>query len=111
MMATIMQWNCRGLYHHFEQLKLLLQQYNPAVLCLQETKLKAEQEILGLCNFSKYKKNYTQGIIASGGVALLVRNDIIQSELELNTPLQAVAARVTLNGKAISIISIYLHPD
>ena len=34
---------------------------------------------------------------ATGGVALLINKSYLFSEVHLNTPLQAVAARVTLN--------------
>ena len=81
------------------------------MIALQETKLKTNETILGIRKYSKYTKNYTDGEIACGGVSLLVRDDLIQAEIELNTPLQAVAARVTLYGKAISAVSLYLPPQ
>ena len=37
-MATILQWNCRGLMNNHSELGLLSQQYNPVALCLQEKK-------------------------------------------------------------------------
>jgi hypothetical protein len=43
-------------------------------------------------------------------VALLVNNAHLFSKVQLNTPLQAVAARVTLN-KVITFCSIYLPPS
>ena len=46
---------------------------------------------------------------ATGGVALLVNKSCLFSEVHLNTPLKAVAARVTLN-KVITFCSIYLPP-
>ena len=45
-----------------------------------------------------------------GGVALLIDNSYLFSEVQLNTPLQAVAARVTLS-KAITICNIYIPPS
>ena len=44
------------------------------------------------------------------GVALLINKSYLFSEVHLNTPLQAVAARVTLN-KVITFCSIYLPPS
>ncbi|KAG7166390.1 putative RNA-directed DNA polymerase from transposon BS-like 3, partial [Homarus americanus] len=37
IMATIVQWNCRGLLAHWEELQLLLSKVSPICICLQET--------------------------------------------------------------------------
>ena len=37
MKNTIIQWNCRGLRASYDELQLLLNDYDPAVVCLQET--------------------------------------------------------------------------
>ena len=47
---------------------------------------------------------------ATGGVALLIDNSYLFSEVPLNTPLQAVAARVTLS-KAVTVCKIYIPPS
>ena len=47
---------------------------------------------------------------ATGGVALLINNSYLVSEVHLNTPLQAVAARVTLD-KVVTFCGIYLPPS
>ena len=107
-----MQWNCRGYYSNYSSFKVLLNRRNPAVVALQETKQRATQRNL-LCPraYVPITKPFTGGEIASGGVGLLINRDLIQAEIELNTQLQAVAARITLHGKPMSIISLYLHPD
>ena len=47
---------------------------------------------------------------ATGGVALLINKSYLFSEVHLNTPLQAVAARVMMN-KVVTFCSIYLPPS
>ena len=37
--CDILQWNCKGLSIRAEDLKVLLRDCNPGVICLQETKL------------------------------------------------------------------------
>ena len=39
MKNTIIQWNCRGLRANYDELQLLFNDYDPAVVCLQETYL------------------------------------------------------------------------
>ena len=40
MQNRIIQWNCRGFKANYEETLLLLKDYEPAALCLQETHLK-----------------------------------------------------------------------
>ena len=47
---------------------------------------------------------------ATGGVTLFVNNDHLFGEIQLSSPLQAVATRITLN-KIITVCSIYLSPS
>ena len=47
---------------------------------------------------------------AAGGTAILVRQGIIHSHIQLDTPLQATAARITLS-KTITLCSIYIPPS
>ena len=47
--------------------------------------------------------------MASGGSSIVVKNSIPQSQIQLNTNIQAVAVKVTLH-KTIHVCSIYLPP-
>ena len=87
---------------------LLSNLYKPAVIGLQETLLTnlKTPSMTGFSFLTKSSPNNT----ATGGVALLVNNAHLFSKVQLNTPLQAVAARVTLN-KVITFCSIYLPPS
>ena len=110
-MASFLQWNCRGFYRNYPFFKVLLSEMNPSVIALQETKFKPKADIKGLRAYTPYSKPYTGGVIASGGAALFIKTDLIQTEIPLNTQLQAVAARVTIHNRPISAISLYLNPD
>ena len=41
----IIQWNCRGLKHNYNEVFLLISEYNPPVFCFQETFLKLNENI------------------------------------------------------------------
>ena len=45
MKNTIIQWNCRGLRANYDELQLLLNDHDPAVVCLQETYLKEPNHV------------------------------------------------------------------
>ena len=109
-MDTLLQWNCRGLKHNFNELKLLISAHNPIAICLQETYLK-ESENLNVKNYSLYNyyANQENGK-ASGGVSILIRNDIAHKEIDINTNLQVKAVTLTTN-KQFTLCSVYLPPQ
>ena len=108
-MADILQWNVRGLRARAEELKVLLRDHDPGILCLQETKLGDGMFNLGL-NYSLYRSDPPAGDRAKGGAAVAVHKRLQHSAIALNTNLQAVAVRVILE-KEITVCSIYLPPD
>lgn len=103
----IIQWNCVSLNTHFINLELLLKKYSPAVICLQETRLKPNSK-LKLKGYTEYYKSNSNGL---GGVGILVKNTILQSSVVLHSSLQAVAVCVTIRGKPYIVSSIYLPPS
>ena len=108
MENKFIQWNCRGLRPNFDELSLLIQKYNPLSVCLQETFLK-ETDNIHIRGFNLYHKFHDTENRASGGVSIIINENIAQSILDLNTNLQAVAVRVTAH-KTFTICSIYLPP-
>ena len=105
-MESIIQWNINGYYTHLEQLKLIINEYTPIVISLQETNFKGEHspKIQG---YTCYVKNRESESYASGGVALLINDHIDSNEIHLDSEIEAIAAE--LNGpNKICVCSIYL---
>ena len=110
MLPSILQWNIRGLRSNSEELKILFNEENPSVSCLQETMLPTTFYNIGL----NYRFYGTIPIInnigrAKGGSAIIVKTDIYHELLALQTPLQAVAVKVVFK-KQLTICSLYLEP-
>ena len=110
MLPSILQWNIRGLRSNSEELKILFNEENPSVSCLQETMLPTTFYNIGL----NYRFYGTTPIInnigrAKGGSAIIVKTDIYHELLALQTPLQAVAVKVVFK-KQLTICSLYLEP-
>ena len=105
---TIIQWNCRGIRTNYEDLQQLLTNHNPQIVCLQETFLKESSSI-------KFKQYYPYNYLnkggnrVSGGVLILVRKDIPQSQIHVDTNLQGIVVKATLH-KPIHKCSIYIPP-
>ena len=108
MANKLIQWNCRGLKANFNELLLLLTGLCPSIICLQETFLKPSDN-LNIRGYNMYNHIYQSGDRASGGSSIVVNNSIPQSQIQLNTNIQAVAVKVTLH-KTIHVCSIYLPP-
>lgn len=90
-------------------IKLLIADYNPMILCLQETNFKNTQAHK-LKNFSCFFRNRENGNRASGGVAVYVSNSIEAESIPLVTQLEAVAVSIKDNIK-FSICNLYIPPN
>ena len=89
MTNSVIQWNCRGLRPNFDELSILIVKHNPLAVCLQETFLKDTDNIT-VRGFNLYHKCQETENRASGGVSILVNENIPQSIVTLNTQLQVV---------------------
>ena len=106
--CDIIQWNYKGLHTRAEELKVLLRDSNPGVICLREAKLVPEEFNLGL-NYNIFSSASLAGDCVHGGAAIIVHKSLQYSPLPVVTDLQAVALTVVLD-KQITICSIYLPP-
>ena len=111
-MSSLLQWNCRGLVANWAESKMFFLLLAPLVIALQETWfLPTDPYDFSLFNYSLYRYDETDGERRHGGAALYVSNDFVHDAITLNTPLQAVACTVRLNGRNIDICSIYIPPN
>ena len=97
---TYLQWNCRGFKVNCNELSLLIQNYCPEALCLQETNFK-ETDKINIKNYIMYNC-YAQTDRTSGGSSIAINNRYFHSQINLKTNLQAVAIRF------ITLCSVYI---
>ena len=109
MENSFIQWNCRGFRNKLEEIQLFIKNHNPIAICLQETLLK-DNESLSIKNHHLQLHSTIDNGKVSGGVCILVRNDIPNSEVQIQTPLQAIAVQIATKKK-ITLCSIYLQPN
>ena len=81
----------------------------PSIICLQETFLKPSDN-LDIRGYTLYNHIHQAGDKASGGASIILNNSIPQSQIQLNTNLQAVAVKATVH-KTIHVCSLYLPPS
>lgn len=106
-MANIIQWNINGYNNHKEYLQFIISDNNAEIICIQESNLKDQNEIK-LRNFTCYNKNRHDCTHASGGVAMLINNNLYSKEIPITTNLEAVACKVLIKNQLITICNIYL---
>ena len=109
MTNHILQWNCRSVKANYEELNLLINEKKPVAVCLQETFLKNSDKCT-LKYHSCYYKNCSDNDKASGGVAVIVNNNVPHHAVKLDSILQAVAVSISLN-KTFTLCSVYLPPS
>ena len=86
----IIQWNCRGLKPNYNEVSLLISEYNPSVFCFQETFLKPDDN-LSLKGFNVHNYVHTDCLRPSGGASIFVKSSFPQRKIDLQTELQATA--------------------
>ena len=106
-MHSILHWNCRGLRTSAQELQALVQRSRPVAICLQETKLSPDSHF-AMRGYSVFRKDLTVSTVAHGGVALAVHHSVPASHIPLRSPLQAVAARLHVMHRDVTICSVYL---
>lgn len=106
---TLIQWNINGWKTHFNDLKILIKEENPFCICLQETHLKANDNI-SLKNFEIYRTDSPNDSHGYRGVMIAVNKSVFSKKIEIVSDLQIIAVTVHL-GITFSICNIYLPPN
>ena len=101
----LLQWNVQGLRSKKDEILELIQLHKINIMAFQETKLWTYNNF-SIPHFNIIRKDGHFNHTPHGGVALLIHESIPHESITLNTPIQAVAARVRLH-KTITICNIY----
>lgn len=108
--GCIISWNCRGISNKKCELIELINENNPACICIQESKLR-ENHCFNFHNYNFEHKAQVIGEneIAKGGVGFLIKPGINYTQINLTTNFQAIAVQLNLHRK-ITVCSIYIPP-
>ncbi|GBN18768.1 hypothetical protein AVEN_39699-1 [Araneus ventricosus] len=107
-MGTFLSWNCRGIRSKLQDLKGLINLFNPVCIGLQETFLSSNNP-LKLRGYNSVRKDAATGSNHSGGVCILTSNLYPSTPLSLHTSLQAVAIQVHART-LVTVCCVYLPP-
>ena len=104
-MNSIIHWNLQSYYAHFSHLKLIIRDYTPGVICLQETLIKPNRRTYPPSQYNILTSNVTRNDSHERGAAILIRQNLFHKRIDLTTNLQAVAAKIMIS-KLFTICSI-----
>ncbi len=106
------QWNCASLNkQHKDQINALLTDFEYDIFCINETWLckKTTDEDLKKYFEEKYNIIRKDRNCQGGGVATLIRKDIVYEKIDLdNFNLELVAIKVTFGKSQFNLINIYI---
>ena len=100
---SILQWNLRSFNKQRNDLRYLLKHFNPLVVCLQETQLKALPTPIPDYHFISFPHSLST-------TCILIHKSVPFEPVTINTPLQCTATRIFL-GHWFTIVSLYLSPS
>lgn len=103
---NILQWNLNGFFKKQNELKLIINNLNPQIICLQETNFK-EDYTAPLKEYSGFRKNRITANRASGGTSIYVKSNIPVKETQIKSNLETIAITIELKEK-FTICNIYL---
>ena len=106
MKNTIIQWNCRGLRANYDELQLLLNDYDPAVVCLQETYLKEPNNVT-FRNYNLFNTFAAGDGRGTGGVAIIINNKCPSSQIHLKNEYTSCGCERHLTSNNQRLLNIY----
>ena len=104
---AVISWNIRSFNTNKDDLDVIIANYNPKVIALQETRCNEDSSFdrNGYVSFSKPGPGGTH----HGGITTLVHKSTPHNLLKIDTPLQAIATQVTFK-QSVTVCNIYIPP-
>ena len=104
---NILQWNIRGFSSNYIDLQLLISQWSPVAICLQETKLPL-QSGKAIRGYSFIESPYDYGN-QSSNTAIIIRDDIPFRNFNFLSNIRFTAIKIFIK-KWYTLCSVYLPP-
>ncbi|KAL3290400.1 hypothetical protein HHI36_023741 [Cryptolaemus montrouzieri] len=107
-MLKVLQWNIRSIFSNFNDLKILIQDIEPDVICLNETFLNFNS-IISISNYTILRIDRQDGY---GGLAFAVKNCIPYRNInffDIDLPQNFQIACISIGE--LSLINVYVPPD
>ena len=109
---NFVQHNIRDIKTNYYNLQTLITLHRPDIICLQETQLGPNTTLdnkkpINFPDYKIYRKDCKPG---KWGVAIMVKQNIPQWYMDINSKLEQVSVKIFYKGKELSVTSLYLTP-
>lgn len=105
-MNNIIQWNCNGCTSHYPELQMLICNYDPFAICLQESHLKPTQPFT-VKGYKVYRCDDNIIHRAKGGVCTLIKDIVSARQVNILSNLQVLVVEI-VEPFHITLCNIYL---
>ena len=102
--TSILQWNIQGIKNKKDELLELIGRHSSSIVAIQEMKM--PPNMMKLPNYTEISKIGHLNRSYHGGVALFIKSSVPFREVQVNSPLQVVAAEVNLRS-TFTVCNIY----
>uniref|UniRef100_A0A0K8W3B0 RNA-directed DNA polymerase from mobile element jockey n=1 Tax=Bactrocera latifrons TaxID=174628 RepID=A0A0K8W3B0_BACLA len=109
-MFNILQWNMHGYYNNFHELDILIKEYAPSFISLQETNLAAGKSATAPNQYQSYFYNLPQNLTSKRGIAILIKKSTPHKQIPVSSNIATIAIEISLSFQ-FSIISLYIPPS
>ena len=98
------------MYTRLPYLQKLIEETDPNIICIQESKLRANKNIR-LKHYQHPPARKDREIEGGGGVMIFVKQGLPYTEEILETSMEAAAIKIYLREMTLSVVSLYIPPD
>ncbi|XP_049316160.1 RNA-directed DNA polymerase from mobile element jockey isoform X1 [Bactrocera dorsalis] len=106
----ILQWNLKGLFNNYPDLNILINEFSPHVIALQETHLPTNKTAYTPHKYIGYFHNLPQNKSAKQGIALFIKKHIKHKRIPVFSNISAIAIEINIGFK-FSIVTCYIPPN
>uniref|UniRef100_A0A0K8VY27 Putative RNA-directed DNA polymerase from transposon X-element n=1 Tax=Bactrocera latifrons TaxID=174628 RepID=A0A0K8VY27_BACLA len=105
----ILQWNMNGLLNNYPDLNILINEFSPDIISIQETHIPFNKKLHAPNKYDSYFYNSTQNTSCKQGIAVFIRKSLNHKEIPVSSNISCLAIEVDIGFK-ITIINCYIPP-
>lgn len=110
MDLNILQWNINGLKNNYHELQLLIQDFNPDIISIQETHIPYNSNSF-VCprQYNFFPHNLIDNTTSKQGIGLLIKKSIPHKLVHTDFVISSIAVEINIGFK-LTIICTYIPP-
>lgn len=108
-MLRILQWNLNGLLNNYADLNILIKEFYPDIIALQETHLPHNNTAHPPNKYTGYYHNCSQIVTHKQGIAVFIKKTMTHKQVPIVSSISCLAVEVDI-GYKLTIVNCYIPP-